>query len=126
MPNLPKQYVVVEVLLFHRWLKQEMGTLEESKRRAKEYNFVEHLRVIETFFTFIIDSSKEECQRSDAAISASTALCRLQESHDFRSRKKSFTIKSKQDRASHYLAIKPLGVPFDRMHVDSMYLLPRQ
>ena len=71
--------------------------LEELKKRAEEYNFVERVRVIETLFIFVIDFFEEECQRSDAAISASTTLCRLEKSQGFRRRKDSFTIKSKQE-----------------------------
>lgn len=126
MSNLSEQYIIIEVLLFHRWLRQEMSTLEESERRTEEYNFVKHLHVIETLFIFIIDFFEEKCQRSDAAINVSTALCWLQKSHDFRLRKKSFMIKSEQDRASHYSMIKSLNISFDWMHVNSMYLLPEQ
>lgn len=126
MSNLPEQYVVVEVFLFYHWLRQEMSTLEESERRTEEYNFVKRLHVIETLFIFIINFFEEKCQRSCAAISVSTALCWLQKSHDFQLRKKSFMIKSEQDRASHYSTIKSLDIFFDWMHVDSMYLLSEQ
>jgi len=103
MPNLPKQCVVVEVLLFHRWLRQERGMLEELEKRAKEYNFVERVRAIETLFTFVTNSLEEKCQRRGATINALTALCRLQESQGFRRRKNSSTIKSKQEEIAQVI-----------------------
>jgi len=103
MSNLLEQCVVVEVLLFYRWLKQERGMLEELEKRAKEYNFVKRVRIIEILFTFVIDFLEEECQRRGATINALIILCRLQESQDFQRKKNSFTLKSKQEEIAQVI-----------------------
>ena len=60
---------------------------EEEERKAEDYIFVERVRAIDTLFTFATDSPEEERPRRAAAISALTALCRLQESRGFRRRR---------------------------------------
>ncbi len=77
--------------------------LEESKKRAKEYNFVKRVRAIETLFIFVIDFLEKECQRSDAIISALTTLCRLKKSQDFWRKKNSFTIKFEQEKITQVI-----------------------
>ena len=62
---------------------------EEKERKAEDYIFAERVRVTDTLFTFATDSPEEERQRRVAAISALTALSRLQESRGFRRRKDS-------------------------------------
>jgi hypothetical protein len=126
MPNLPEQCAVVEVLLFHRWLRQERGMLEEPEKRAEEYNFVERVRAIETLFTFATGSPEEECQRRGAAINALTALCRLQESQGFRRRKDSSTIKSEQEEIAQAIVRRSslsASLPVECMSTQCIFCL---
>ncbi len=50
--------------------------LEELEKKAKEYNFVKRVYAIETLFIFIIDFSKEKCQKRDVAINILRVLYR--------------------------------------------------
>lgn len=77
--------------------------IEAKEIRTKDYVFVKRVRVIEILFTFVIDSLEEECQRREATISALTTLCRLQESHGFRRKKNSSTIKSKREKTTQII-----------------------
>ncbi len=81
--------------------------VEEKEVRTEDYVFVERVRVIETLFTFATGSPEEECQRRGAAVSALTALCRLQESHGFRRRKDSSTIKSEREKTAQIILQQP-------------------
>jgi len=76
---------------------------QEKKTRTEDYVFVERVRVIEALFIFATGSLEEECQRRGAVVSALTALCRLQESHGFRRKKNSSTIKSKCEKITQII-----------------------
>lgn len=80
---------------------------EEKETKTEDHVFVERLRVIETLLTFATGSPKEECQRRGAAVSALTALCRLQQSHGFRRRKNSSTINSDREKAAQLIVQRP-------------------
>jgi len=84
-----------------------LPVIEAKEMRTEDYVFVERVRVIETLFTFATGSPEEECQRRGAAISALTALCRLQESHGFRRRKDSSTIKSEREKTAQIIVQRP-------------------
>ncbi len=81
-----KYKVEQPVLDIQRQLKG-LPVTEERKMKTEDYVFVERARVIDTLFTFATNSIEEEIQRRGAAVSALTALCRLQESQGFRRRK---------------------------------------
>jgi len=85
------------IIDIQRQLK-ELSIIEEKEKRIEDYVFVKRLRVIKILFIFVIDSSKEKCQRREAIVSVLIVLCRLQKSYDFRRKKNSSTIKSKCEK----------------------------
>lgn len=56
---------------------RELLVIEAKEMRIENYVFVKRIRVIEILFIFVINSSKEKCQRREAIISVLTILCRL-------------------------------------------------
>lgn len=51
--------------------------IDEKEIKTTKYVFVKRVRVIETFFIFVIDFAKEECQRREVVVNVLTILCRL-------------------------------------------------
>lgn len=82
---------------------RELSITKEKETRTKDYVFVKRVCVIEALFIFVIDFSKEKCQRREVIVNVLTILCQLQKNHDFRCKKNSSTIKSKCEKIAQII-----------------------
>lgn len=90
-----KEQPVIDI---QRQLKGLLSVAPETAT-VEDYVFMERVRVIDTLFTFATSCPEEECKRRVEAISALTALCRLQESRrPCRPKASASTIKLEQNR----------------------------
>ena len=84
-------------------IQRQLKRLSIAKQKALqaiEYVFEERVHAIDALFIFATSSIEEKCQRRVIAINALIALCKKQESQDFRRRRANIKIKENQTSIS--------------------------
>ena len=100
MTKIKKRYKKKQSMIdIQRQLKR-LSIAKQKALQAIEYVFEKKIHVIDAIFIFVTSSIEEKCQRRVIAINALIALCKKQESQDFRRRRANIKVKENQTSIS--------------------------